>query len=137
MLLGESAVGVDTIWRVDMQTQATERLVIPRRAHFPSYDHAFTATLSPDGQIAAVSFDQFTANFPWLTENIHWTGSHIVIVQVRLCRYPRSLRAAELGTSQLLLWTTATGKSSSSLFRAAAGNDMNSGSNLVAFVAGD
>jgi hypothetical protein len=99
VLLGETVVGVDTIWRVDMRTEMMERLVVPRRAHFPNEDQEFVATLSPDCQIAAVSFEQFTANFPWLTEGTHWTGSHIAIVQVRplqtLGIFPRG-RAAHI-----------------------------------------
>jgi hypothetical protein len=74
---------VDTIWRLDMRSQTMERLVLPCRVHFPSMEGAGSASLSPDDEVAAISFDQFTHKFPWLTEDMRWAGKHIALVRVR------------------------------------------------------
>ncbi len=83
ILIAETVFRVDTIWRVDMREQTMQRLVVPRHAHFPNSDWSENATLSPDGQIMAVSFDQNTGNFPFVTEGAHWNGKHIAIVRVQ------------------------------------------------------
>jgi hypothetical protein len=83
ILLAESVVRVDTVWRLDMQEQTMQRLVVPHHAHFPNSDWSEAISLSPDGQIAAIAFDQNTGNFPWITEGAHWSGKHIAIVRVQ------------------------------------------------------
>lgn len=83
ILIAETVFRVDTIWRVDMQEQTMQRLVVPHNAHFPNSDWSENATLSPDGQVMAVSFDQNTGTFPYVTEGAHWSGKHIAIVRVQ------------------------------------------------------
>src|SRR5438445_2411026 len=83
IVMAETVARVDTIWRVDMGEQTVQRLVVPHRAHFPNSDWSEAGSLSPDGQIAAMSFDQNTGNFPYVTEGAHWSGKHIAIVRVQ------------------------------------------------------
>jgi hypothetical protein len=83
ILLAESVARVDTVWRVDMQEQTMQRSVVPHHAHFPNSDWTEAISLSPDGQLAAIAFDQNTGNFPWITEGAHWSGKHIAIVRVQ------------------------------------------------------
>jgi hypothetical protein len=87
ILMAETVFRVDTVWRVNMREQTMQRLVIPHYTHFPSSDWSEAASLSPDGQIVGVSFDQNTGDFPWgLVESAHWSGKHIAIVGVQPLR---------------------------------------------------
>jgi hypothetical protein len=82
ILIAETVARTDTVWRVNMREQTMQRLVVPRHAHFPNSDWSEAISSSPDGQIAAVSFDQNTGDFPWgLVESAHWSGRHIVFVR--------------------------------------------------------
>jgi hypothetical protein len=83
IVMAETVARIDTIWRVDMREQAVRRFVVPHRAGFPNSDWSEAGSLSPDGQIAAMSFDQNTGNFPYVTEGAHWSGKHIAIVRVQ------------------------------------------------------
>lgn len=97
IVMAETVARVDTIWRVDMREQTVQRLVVPHRAHFPNSDWSEAGSLSPDGQIAAMSFDQNTGTFPYVTESAHWSGKHIAIVRVQP---PETLEMFPSGSAQ-------------------------------------
>lgn len=79
ILFGEGT----TIWGVNMQAQTIHRFVLPKRAHFPSFEeiHGPTA-LSPDAQVVAVAVDRSRLAFPFLVDNYVSQGTDIAVIQV-------------------------------------------------------
>jgi hypothetical protein len=82
ILIAETVSGKDTIWHVDMQKRSIDRFVLPHN-HFVKYNGLHDAALSPDGEVFAVLLQQLKIGFPYFVDNYVFTGTDVVVVQVR------------------------------------------------------
>ena len=72
------------LWRVDIQAQSMDYLVLPMRPHFPTLEaFARETAISPDGQVAAIALNLESLAFPYLLDNFVYKGTDIAVVQVR------------------------------------------------------
>lgn len=72
------------LWHVDMQARTVDRLVLPKRVHYPKFEEIHGATaISPDGQVIAVSLNLYSLAFPYLADNYVYNGTDIAVVRVR------------------------------------------------------
>jgi hypothetical protein len=85
LLIAESVDGNDTVWRVDVQSQVLDRLVLPQH-HFLKYDAMRGGTLSPDADVFAVLLGQYKIAFPYIVDNYVYEGDDIVVLQVKPLR---------------------------------------------------
>jgi hypothetical protein len=74
----------NTLWHVDMRAHTVDRLVLPKRTHFPNSEGAYIASaISPDGQIIAVPLNLHALRFPYLADNYVYKGTDIAVIRVR------------------------------------------------------
>ncbi len=72
------------LWQVDMQAQTVDRLMLPKRVHYPKFEEIHgAAAISPDGQIIAVPLNLYSLAFPYLADNYVYKGTDIAVVRVR------------------------------------------------------
>jgi hypothetical protein len=73
----------NALWRVNMQAKAVDRLMLPKRQHFPTFEGIYDATaISPDGQVIAVPLTLSAVAFPYLVDNYVYKATDIAVVQV-------------------------------------------------------
>ncbi len=85
IVIAETVSGKDTVWRVDMQKKSIDRFALPHH-HFLKYNGMQNAALSPDGEVFAVLLRQMKIAFPYLVDNYVFTGTDVVVMQVRPLR---------------------------------------------------
>ena len=77
-----------------MRAHTVDRLVLPKRMHFPQFEGVYTASaISPDGQIIAVPLNLHALRFPYLADNYVYKGTDIAVIRVRPLLTPRDLAA--------------------------------------------
>ena len=73
----------DTVWLVDLQEQTVERLVVPKRFHFPQSEEIYgAAAISPDEKIVALPLVKESLAFPYLVDNYVYKGTNFAVVQL-------------------------------------------------------
>ncbi len=73
----------DTVWFVGLQEQTVERLVVPKRYHFPKSEGIYgTAAISPDEKIVALPLVKESLAFPYLVDNYVYKGTDFAVVQL-------------------------------------------------------
>ncbi len=76
--------GKTMLWRVNLQAQTVDQLVLPIHVHFPNLEGAGgPSAISPDGQVVAVPLRVESFAFPYLLDNYAYKGTDIAVVQVR------------------------------------------------------
>ena len=73
----------DTAWLVGLQEQTLERLVVPRRFHFPNSEGIFgAAAISPNEKIVVLPLVKESLAFPYLVDNYVYKGTDFAVVQL-------------------------------------------------------
>jgi hypothetical protein len=73
----------DTAWLVDLEAQTVERLVVPKRFHFPKSEGIYgAAAISPDEKIVALPLVKESLAFPYLVDNYVYKGTDFAVIQL-------------------------------------------------------
>ena len=92
------------VWQVNEPAQTVDRLVLPTRSHFPSYEAVQTfgqAPLSPDGEVVAIPVARSRRASPFLTDSDNYQETKSAIVQLHPLRLLNILQVGQKGDDLL------------------------------------